>query len=78
MATTVERRGSKFELDPGKAPRRDLVTNLVSHPIHTISLLVRNKPGVLVRVALIFSRRGYFQTYLGEKEKKENATPRSA
>jgi acetolactate synthase-1/3 small subunit len=28
-------------------------------PLHTISLLVRNKPGVLVRTALIFSRRGY-------------------
>jgi len=28
-------------------------------PLHTISLLVRNKPGVLVRVALVFSRRGY-------------------
>jgi acetolactate synthase-1/3 small subunit len=28
-------------------------------PIHTISILVRNKPGVLVRVALVFSRRGY-------------------
>ena len=27
--------------------------------IHTISLLVRNKPGVLVRVSLVFSRRGY-------------------
>lgn len=26
---------------------------------HTISLTVRNKPGVLVRVALIFARRGY-------------------
>lgn len=26
---------------------------------HTISLHVRNKPGVLVRVALTFSRRGY-------------------
>lgn len=28
-------------------------------PIHTISLFVANKPGVLLRVALIFSRRGY-------------------
>ena len=31
-----------------------LATNL-----HTISLLVRNKPGALVRIALIFSRRAY-------------------
>ena len=30
-----------------------------SAPMHTISILVRNKPGVLVRVALVFSRRGY-------------------
>lgn len=27
--------------------------------IHTISLLVANKPGVLVRVSLVFARRGY-------------------
>ena len=26
---------------------------------HTISLFVNNKPGVLVRVALVFARRGY-------------------
>ena len=26
---------------------------------HTISLLVSNKPGVLIRIALVFSRRGY-------------------
>lgn len=59
MASTVEPRGAQFELDPGKAPRRHIVTDLVSQPVHTISLLVRNKPGVLVRVALVFSRRGY-------------------
>ena len=27
--------------------------------VHTISLFVHNKPGVLVRVAMVFSRRGY-------------------
>jgi len=27
--------------------------------IHTLSMLVANKPGVLVRIALVFSRRGY-------------------
>jgi acetolactate synthase-1/3 small subunit len=30
-----------------------------SFPLHTISVLVRNQPGVLVRVALVFARRGY-------------------
>jgi acetolactate synthase I/III small subunit len=55
----TETRGAKFELDPGKAPRRDVVTDLVTQPLHTISLLVRNKPGVLCRVALVFARRGY-------------------
>jgi len=29
------------------------------HPFHTLSLFVNNKPGVLVRVALVFSRRGF-------------------
>jgi acetolactate synthase-1/3 small subunit len=32
---------------------------VAASPIHTISILVRNKPGVLVRCALVFSRRGY-------------------
>jgi acetolactate synthase-1/3 small subunit len=30
-----------------------------ARPLHTISLFVNNKPGVLVRVALVFSRRGF-------------------
>jgi acetolactate synthase-1/3 small subunit len=30
-----------------------------TQPLHTISLFVNNKPGVLVRVALVFSRRGF-------------------
>jgi acetolactate synthase I/III small subunit len=33
--------------------------NPLNYPAHSISLLVHNKPGVLVRVALVFSRRGY-------------------
>jgi acetolactate synthase-1/3 small subunit len=28
-------------------------------PSHTISLHVNNKPGVLIRIALVFARRGY-------------------
>ena len=28
-------------------------------PLHTISVLVANKPGVLVRIALVFARRAY-------------------
>ena len=34
-------------------------TPIETHPSHTISVFVNNKPGVLVRVALVFSRRGY-------------------
>jgi len=34
-------------------------SNPHSAPVHTISILVRNKPGVLVRIALVFARRGY-------------------
>jgi acetolactate synthase-1/3 small subunit len=30
-----------------------------SAPTHTLSVLVEDKPGVLARVALLFSRRGY-------------------
>ena len=59
MPSATEQRGAKFELDPGKSPRRDIVTDVIVQPLHTISLLVRNKPGVLCRVAMVFARRGY-------------------
>ncbi len=32
---------------------------MITPNIHTISVLVANKPGVLVRIALVFARRGY-------------------
>ena len=35
------------------------VENSEPRPLHTISLYVQNRPGVLVRVALVFSRRAY-------------------
>src|SRR4029079_2913171 len=57
------------EAEDGQARREHLVMSATAAavapihphtvPLHTISILVRNKPGVLVRVALVFSRRGY-------------------
>jgi acetolactate synthase-1/3 small subunit len=32
---------------------------MTNHDKHTISLYVSNKPGVLIRVALVFARRGF-------------------
>jgi len=43
---------SNVATTPAKQPSASL-------PLHTISVLVRNQPGVLVRVALVFARRGY-------------------
>lgn len=34
-------------------------TQINTQKKHVISLLVSNKPGVLIRIALVFSRRGY-------------------
>ena len=35
------------------------MTVIKNNDQHTISLLVNNKPGVLIRIALVFSRRGF-------------------
>lgn len=34
-------------------------STFVRSDVHTISLLVANKPGVLLRISLVFSRRGF-------------------
>ena len=36
-----------------------LAADVEPRPVHTISVFVNNKPGVLVRVALVFSRRAF-------------------
>lgn len=36
-----------------------MVMNETINEKHSISLLVNNRPGVLIRIALVFSRRGY-------------------
>ena len=33
--------------------------NVTNNPSHSISLLVNNRPGVLIRISLVFARRGY-------------------
>ncbi len=48
-----------FERTTEQPPEVPLPSPPSSQPMHTISILVRNKPGVLVRVALVFARRGY-------------------
>jgi acetolactate synthase-1/3 small subunit len=41
------------------APERSAAPPAAASDVHTLSLYVSNKPGVLVRVALVFARRGF-------------------
>ncbi len=41
------------------APDLALKDTTEASPLHTISVFVADRPGVLVRVALVFARRGY-------------------
>jgi acetolactate synthase-1/3 small subunit len=40
-------------------PAKLLELSVPEFPLHTISVLVNNKPGVLARIAQVFARRGY-------------------
>ncbi len=44
---------------PTSAKAPELQNNGSAEEKHTISLFVSNKPGVLIRIALVFARRGY-------------------
>ena len=44
---------------PTSAKAPDQAETISGEEKHTISLFVSNKPGVLIRIALVFARRGY-------------------
>lgn len=59
MSTAHASKPASKTLAPTAAPLPLTPAAKPDGPVHTISLLVRNQPGVLVRVALVFARRGY-------------------
>ncbi|MGY8805483.1 MAG: hypothetical protein ACKVK6_14740, partial [bacterium] len=50
---------TRSSMPPGRSRKGDQPKMLPANPVHTISLFVHDRPGVLVRVALVFARRGY-------------------
>ena len=65
------------ESEASRSPPTPTTTDTEEHPMskHTLSVLVENKPGVLTRIAALFSRRGF--NIDSPRRRTDRASPRS-
>lgn len=59
--SNITLQGQAHQAGQQKSPKLNIkkAAPAVENNKHTVSLLVANKPGVLIRIALVFARRGY-------------------